>query len=244
VRYLLFAGSILLLFGCQQSSTRAPAQTSVSLSTTLKEEGDALAARGEYESAAAKYQLAIAEEPGSLSLHFSLVATWSHLVRRSVTIEQFRWVVNNGQPKSLEVQTARHWLASAGEILESRASGLPPNVNGSPTQTSDLSSPTGKVAGRLEWQGVDPAQRRVIVHLTLAGEDISNSTVKIVRPFRLGQRYTFLHVPAGNYRLAALDAESRTQLWDQKVKVEGDTVLDLNNSNSLIPPEALPGPRE
>lgn len=243
MRPLLLVGAIFLLFGCQQSPALAPAQGSLeSLTARLKEEGDALTAQGQYRNAVAKYQLALGQEPGDVSLRFALGVALSHSERRQETVEQFRWVVNHGRPGSQEVEAARQWLASAGEIIDPRISRTSFNQEHAGTSTLEASGSTSKVGGRLEWNGVDAKEQRIVVLVSLAGEDSSNRKVKLTRSSRLGQRYGLGNVPAGNYRLTVQARGSEIHLWNQRLTVEAgkDVVLDLNNSNSLVRPEALP----
>ena len=144
-RHLLVCAVVALLLGCQQSApvepVGAPPASPVS---QLKDQGDALAVRGDYAGAAAKYQAAVDRAPTDVSLRFALGTALSHLNRRRDTIEQFHFVVGHGQQGSPEVQTARHWLARAGDPAET-VTFSSPSANEEPAaagsaSTSDTSS--------------------------------------------------------------------------------------------------------
>lgn len=118
-RHLLVCVAVALLLGCQQSAPVGPTDAPpASPAAQLKDQGEALAARGDYAGAAAKYQAAVDREPTDVSLRFALGTVLSHLNRPKDTAEQFRFVVDHGQPDSREVQTARHWLVRAGELAD------------------------------------------------------------------------------------------------------------------------------
>lgn len=240
---------VLLLLGCQHppaaDTVKPPAK---SAAIALAEEGDALMTRGDFEAAAARYRMAADMEPAETRLRFALGTALSHLNRRAETVQQFRWVVRHGQPDSPEVQMARGWLRKVGELVEAAA---PESSQGAESKSPDHhpvwkspeSAPARRmVRGRIEWNGIDPRERLIPVHVFLAGEESENREIKLARRFRLGERYEFANVPPGTYRLIAKAGE--TQLWDQKVAVDAsqDTVLDLTHRNSPVSPDDFPGP--
>ena len=233
-RLLLVA--IALLLGCQQSPAPVPQRGPVgSLTLQLKQEGDSLAARGEYEAAAVKYQAAVNQEPGDVSLRFALGVALSHLGRRQETIEQFRWVVARGDPNSPEFQAAVKWLLSAGEMAE-RVASSPARSAGAPSRSA------GKVKGRTGWEAVDPKEaeaRTVLVYLL--GDEASNRGTEFHTYSKLGQPFEIDKVAPGTYRLIA--QVSGEPVWEQTVTIGPgqEVVLDLTSSNSLIPSGALPG---
>ena len=105
MRRLAIIALVALFLGCQQSPAPGPAPVG-SLTFRLKAEGDALAARGDYEGAALKYQQAANQEPEDVSIRFALGSALSHLNRREQTVEQFRFVVARGKPDSPEIGRA------------------------------------------------------------------------------------------------------------------------------------------
>ena len=238
VRRLLLTAAVAFLLGCQQSPTPGPAQAPVgSLTLQFKGEGDALAARGDYAAAAVKYQAAVNQEPGNVSLWFALGTAFSHLGRRQETIEAFGRVSQLGQPDSQEVQVARRWLVSAGVLSESAS--VAPQTSASGASTP-YSGPTGAVKGNTEWKGVTP-ENLIAVKLILAGDEPATQKRSFASQIRLGQPYAFENVPPGGYRLTAYAGQ--TQLWEERVTVQADqqTVLDLSPTKSQVSPDQFPG---
>ncbi len=200
-----------------------------SLTVRLKAEGDGLAARGDYEDAALKYQQAANQEPDDVSLRFALGSALSHLGRREETVQQFRFVVARGKPDSAEVQAARRWLIAAGESAEavtfapSGETAAAPS--GSPQRPPAFDLPPGKVRGKIEARG---GQGRD-VHISLIGDEQWNTNLAFPLTGRLGQPFEFDKVPPGNYRVTVEDRETGDHLWDEPVTVTAgkETVLDL-----------------
>lgn len=222
VRRLAAIVTVALLLGCQQP---APGPAPVgSLSVRLKGEGDALAARGDYEAAAVKYQAAANQEPEDVGIRFALGSALSHLGRREETVEQFRFVVARGKPDSTEVQTARRWLIAAGELGE--AASFAPEGQATPSEsaapsTSQAAVPGGRVKGRT---GARAGTREVNVVLKDPGRVLT-----FERTVKLGEAFDFDNVPPGSYQLIVEDLENNSQLWDVQVTVTAgrETVLDL-----------------
>ncbi len=225
-RRLLVGVALAFLLGCQQSPPAGPVSAPPESPTSqVKDEGDALAARGDYAAAAVKYGAAVNREPDEGSLHFALGVALSHLNRREETIEQFRWVVTRGQPNSAEVQAARRWLTQAGEL-----GGIVPFDTASTPEPPQVTSPlTGKLKGKTEPSG---AGRQINLSL-LKADDPKTEPVSFSKRLELGEAYEFDQVPPGKYRLTVEDLETRSTLWDLEVNVtaEKETVLDLTNTN-------------
>ena len=115
---LVLAALALSVFvtGCQRAPATGPAPASVPagpLTGRLKAEGDALMAQQNYEQAAVKYQTALNEAPNDIPIRYALAIALSYLPRRQETIEQFRIILDRGEPNSFEVKAARDWLANA-----------------------------------------------------------------------------------------------------------------------------------
>ncbi len=197
------------------------------MTVQLKQEGDALAARGDYEAAALKYQAAVNQEPEDISLRFALGTALSHLGRREETVQQFRFVVARGRPDSPEVQAARRWLIAAGELGET-VSFAPPK---SPVAPS-AATPTAPVSPPAAAQGVkvtvktEPRSGAGEVKITLEGPNSEQVWLKTVR---LGEPVEFSNVSPGSYRLIVQDRESGNEIRNQEVTVAPgkDVVLDL-----------------
>ena len=234
MRWLVALAAFLALAGCQRSPVKAPTATTAASAPSvaeLRSEAAALAARGDFEGAAAKYKLALERDPDDVGLHYVYAVTLSHLERRAETIEHFGIVVARGRPDSEEVTIARTWLAQNGgerppttTATAARAAG-PTGADGTPT--------VGKVKGKIEWSGVDPAARRLTVRVELGREGEPRGPRTRLRHFVFGGPYEFASVTPGRYRLTAM--VEGVPLWDQVVAAEAgkDTVVDLTMANSI-----------
>jgi hypothetical protein len=194
---------------------RVPAESS------LVQQANQLAARGEYEAAAQKYREAVERDPDDVSLRFALGTALSHAGRQEETREQFRWVVTRGNPSSLAVQAARRWLVSAGVLAEPGTFALSESLEQRPETT-------GKVKGMMEANDWDVEGRPRGVRIVLRGADEWNKGVVLETRVTLGEPYEFDRVPPGNYLLTAWVSETR-RIWERKVTVEPgqETVLAL-----------------
>ncbi|HBH04265.1 MAG TPA: hypothetical protein DDZ42_20525 [Candidatus Rokubacteria bacterium] len=232
------AFALVLAGGCQQPQPPAPAAgapTKGPLTAQLKAEGDALMARGDYERAVVKYLAAVNQEPKDVSLRFALGVALSNLDRREETIEQFRFVAINGAPGSNEVKLAREWLAKAGALDGAVPEG---RQEAKPDTATASGPPKGRLAGRLQWGGIEPRDHLVRITVAIAGEDDANRDVRMQGSnFKLGWGYDFKNLPPGAYRITAENAGTR--MWELKVSVAPgkETVLDLTEANSLVTPK-------
>ena len=240
---LLVAVAVILLAGCQQSPSPEPAKAPLgSLTAQLKAEGDQLAARGEYEAAVVKYQVAVRQEPGEAPLWFALGTALSHLGQREGTIEAFRRVVELGRPGSQEVEMARRWLVSAGVLTGSVsfASSTASDAGSDSSASTAPLGPKGTLRGKTEWKGVTP-ENLIMVKLIISGDEPATRGRSFSRSIKLGEAYAFENVPSGAYRLEA--GAGRTRLWDEKVYIETDkqTVLNLSPATSSVSSDEFPG---
>jgi tetratricopeptide (TPR) repeat protein len=242
---LLFGLAALgLIVGCQQAPAppRSAEPPKVPPTAVVRGAADQLMERGEYAKAADKYQEAVALAPDDMSLRYLLGTAYSHLGKRREAAEQFQWVVNRGDATQEYYRAARKWLASAGLLQNGRtaSSGIDASLEG------QAQEPTmGKIAGPLEWPGVNSRERLINVRVTLTGEDDGTKSVSLSRPFRLGERYEFRDLAPGKYRLVAKseDGAPAMELWDQHVIVEAGQVtqMPLSASNSKVGPDKFPG---
>jgi hypothetical protein len=229
--------------GCQQSPTGSrkttPTVTVGSRTAQLVTEGDALAAREEWAGAAVKYQAALNDAPNDVGIRFALASALTHLDRRDEAIEHFKTVVIRGKPGSVEVRMAREWLAGAAALDGSLPATAPvetPAPTAAPQLAPTLSASTGRVHGKLEFQNINPRDRRTQVRITLSGEDIANRDVKKSRgDFKIGRGYEFNQLPPGTYSLLA--EAGGTRMWEQRVTIEANkaTVADLTDANGVAP---------
>ena len=240
---LIGLAALGLIVGCEQApAPRRSAAPVVSPAAVARGEADQLMERGEYEKAAGRYQEAVALAPDDMSLRYALGTAYSRLGRRAEAAEQFQWVVKQGDPTEDYHRAARQWLVSAGLLPGGAAS----TGTDAAVERQAQESTKGKVAGPLEWPGVNPRDRLIKVRVTLTGEDDATRSLNLSRPFRLGERYEFSNLAPGKYRLVAKAEEGAPsmELWDQPVTVEAGQVtqLPLSASNSKVSPDKFPGP--
>ena len=240
---LIGVAALGLIVGCEQApAPRRSVAPVVTTAAVARGEADQLMERGEYEKAAGRYQEAVALAPDDMSLRYALGTAYSRLGRRAEAAEQFQWVVKRGDPTEDYHRAARQWLVSAG-LLPGAA---PSTGTDAAVERQAQESTKGKVAGPLEWPGVNPRDRLIKVRVTLTGEEDATRSVNLSRPFRLGERYEFSNLAPGKYRLVAKAEEGAPsmELWDQPVTVEAGQVtqMPLSASNSKVSPDKFPGP--
>jgi hypothetical protein len=230
----------LTVAGCQRAPALAPA-ASVEIvgsdTVRLKAEGDELMKQQQYEQAIVKYQAALAQAPTDVPIRFALAVALSHTSHRDETIEHFRFVAQRGAPGSVEVRTAREWLASAGELGDSERVA----TAASPTTPAEPDSKKGRILGKIAWKDIEPRTKMVRVNVSLIGDEVSNREVRLGRPdFKIGKGYEFVNVPPGTYRLVA--EAGGTSMWDLKVEVPAEkaTTLDLTESNASVAKDFTP----
>lgn len=240
VRALLVVAVLgLTVAGCQRAPALAPA-ASVEIvgsdTVRLKAEGDELMKQQQYEQAIVKYQAALAQAPTDVPIRFALAVALSHTSHRDETIEHFRFVAQRGAPGSVEVRSAREWLASAGELGDSQ-----PVAAAAPAPAAEPDPKKGRILGKIAWKDIEPRTKMVRVNLSLIGDEVSNRDVRLGRPdFKIGKGYEFVNVPPGAYRLVA--EAGGTSMWDLKVEVPAEkaTTLDLTESNASVAKDFTP----
>ncbi len=228
---LVLVTLLALLLGCQQSPAPGPEKGPLGPPTfQLREEADALVARGEYAAAVAKYQAAVNQDPEDVSLRFALGTALSHLGRRRETVEQFSFVVSRGNPNSLEFQAAQHWLISAGELAEmaSVAPAASPEQEAAPaaaTPQAPVSPPANPQPGKVRVR-TEPRPGTRELQILLRDVQRPAGFEGTVKP---GEAFEFANVPPGKYRLTAQDGDTGAEISNQEVTVVAgkDVVLDL-----------------
>jgi len=239
VRLRLLAAA-LLLTACQQSpALPAPAATGVSPAEQLRAEGDVFMAGGNYAGALEKFRQAIDLEPTSVPLRFVLGTAYSFLDRRPEAIAQFRWVMANAPAGSTELEESRRWLARVGALVEVAEAGRSDVAAEAATKKADPAS-QGSVSGQTQWSGVNPAEQRVPIKVSLIGGDEATRQVGLRRDISLGERFEFKDVPEGQYRLVGV-FDDRI-IWDQRITVKGgkQTDIALNQGVSSVPADTIP----
>jgi hypothetical protein len=176
---------------------------------------------------------AIATQPASLRLHYSLAVTDTHLQLQDEAIREFRWVLAN-HPGTPEAEAARNWLRAAGA--------LPSGGDATASSSTDPANPTAKdpdlgdssVRGQVTWNEGAPPVNLTRLQLFLKG--LNNTPTKdvhlVLRTDEEG-RFEFKHVPAGTYKLTNRIAGE--PLWRVRVDVPAGqpTSVDLTPQNSL-----------
>jgi len=247
MRRVLVLGLIVIAGGCQQAPP-SPSGTTQAIvvvgarTAQLMVEGDALAAQEDWAGAALKYQTALNDAPSDTAIRFALASALTHLDRRDEAIEHFNTVVRRGKPGAPEVRMARDWLLAASLPVDGGASA---SSTASPSSSGEMaptmSTSTGRVSGKLAYQGIDPRDRRILISVTLTGDEVANREFKRRRPdFKLGRGYEFNNVPPGAYSLYA--EAGGVRMWEQRVTIEPNkaTVMDLTDDNSVAPANFTP----
>lgn len=239
-RALLALFAAALASGCSGPPPPPAPTPAAGVARAPREEGDALASRGDHAAAVTKYREALRATPDDLTLRFALGSALSQVDRRDETIEQFRWVVEHGGPGQAEVAMAREWLAaeraSGSDAPPSRRGETAPGV---PATQSQPASPAGvgSIKGKTAWPGVNPDSQIVSLEIRLNGDDAATKDKSLRLHIRLGRPYAMSGLAAGAYRLMGRSAG--VKVWETRVVVGAgkDTVLDLTDSNALVTPK-------
>jgi hypothetical protein len=239
----------LVLVGCRETPPDPP-RVAAAPTQDPRAEGEAAARRGDWQMAVTHYAAAVAKQPDDVLLRFAYGSALSQLDRRDETIEQFRWVVEHGEPARPEVAAARQWLqqaralptaARARDDAATSTDGAAAPTPSPPPAPGAPAGPTGQITGKTGWPGVDQEQR-VSVRLRLHGESPATAVARQRFSVRLGVPFTISHLPPGPYRLVG-EAKGMT-LWDVPVTVEAGqaTTVDLSPLNSAVPAGRFPPP--
>ncbi|MBM4439942.1 MAG: hypothetical protein FJ027_05955 [Candidatus Rokubacteria bacterium] len=221
----LLAGA--LLFAVAACDSRAP-QTSAPApapASDPREDAVALAAKGEHAAAVVKYREALQREPDDVGLHFGLASSLSQLDRREETIAEFQWVVANGPPGSLEVATARQWLAGA--------------TGSEPTRLDPAAVPTGTLSGKITWPGL-PSEKEFGIRVMVHNGEGPNAIRKFART-KMNDSYAIADLPEGSYTVVGLAGPTR--VWSDipiTITPGRPTVLDLTPANAVVSPNDFP----
>jgi hypothetical protein len=223
-------GAEVLVAGCDSRPPQVPrtAAPPVALGDP-REEAARLAARGDFAAAERRYRQALTSEPDDVELHFGLGSVLSQLDRREAAAEEFRWVVAHGRPGRPEVDSARRWLAEAGDP----AARATVSAAVAPEPTS-----LGGVSGKLTWPNLPTNKEfgiRVVVERD--GEGAFHKSAKT----KLNGTFSILGLPEGSYKLTGLAGPVR--VWsDLPVTVTPgrETTVDLSPSNAILSATEFP----
>ena len=230
----------LVMGGCGDAPPSAPAAV-VATENDPRAEGDAAVQRGDWETAVARYAIAIERQPDDVVLRFAYGSALSQADRGGDAMEQFVWVVRHGEPGRPEVATARQWLEQAGALA--KAEEPPPDAPAPAAEPTPRPAEVamGLLEGKTTWPGVGPDERtRISVHLRLNGDGEATATIRQRLNVEIGTGFTWQRVPAGSYRL--LGESKGVTVWDVPVVIERDKTInvDLSPANASVPPGAFP----
>jgi hypothetical protein len=214
-----------LVAGCD-SKTPKVAAPEAAPAGNLREDAALLASRGDFTAAERKYREALTTEPDDVDLHFGLGSVLSQLDRREDAAVEFAWVVKHGRPGSAEHDSARRWLAEAGD------SPTAANTAADPPDASTL----GTVAGKLTWPGI-PASMDYTIRVVI---DREGGPRKFVRA-KINTTYSLAELPEGTYKVTGLAGPTR--MWSDipvTVTAGRQTVLDLTPANAVVSPDEFP----
>lgn len=200
--------------------------------------------RSDWKAAAPLFREALAAAPNDLSLHYELAVVATYLEDRDEATREFRWVLANASPDSMEYRAAQSWLADAGSPAAT-----------SPTPAATAAAATGTqpvlhveragdagLYGRVTWSsepGGPHSTRRMQVHLTGLPNSPTTDQRYTVRTDEEG-RYEFKRIVGGAYKLSNRVAGKPT--WRLRVDLEAgrDTALDLDPGNSITVRDDFP----
>jgi tetratricopeptide (TPR) repeat protein len=192
---------------------------------------------GRYADAVELYRRAVAESPSRVALHYGLGVASSYLDRRDDAIREFRWVVQYGPERSVEVDGARQWLIRAGV--------LPPG----PSVRSTASRPDAeRQAGNASLEGHavyaeagGTPQSMARLQLFLVGQPDSPTKEERynLRTDENGN-FKFPDVVPGPYKLT--NRVAGQPIWRLRVELKPSEtkVLELTQGNSLAAQDDFP----
>lgn len=237
----LLLGLALLLSACQQApAPQSSSPSPVPLAGRLRGEGEALMATGDHAQALEKYRQALDLEPASVPLRFALGTAYSFLDKRPEAVAQFRWLLTNAPPDSVERQEAERWLVRVGALM--------PPASGpgrSDLEAAAQREPAGKgsITGKTEWSGLDPAREPVRINIALTGDEDATKLVARKTSITLGAPYEFKDVPEGRYRVLGILRED-TIIWDQKVTVQAGKGIEVALTQAVSQSPSFVFPQE
>lgn len=183
--------------------------------------------RGQYDKAAALYRQALQTWPESLALHYGLAVAASYLNLKAEAIREFKWVLEHGQPGTIEVDAARRWLISAGA--------LPRPSQAVAAMQEDRKPGMASLEGRAMFAEAGKEPKPVSrLQLFLVGQP--NSPTKEERyNLRTDEdgRFKFRSVVPGPYKLT--NRVAGQPIWRLRVELRPsqEMILDLNPANSV-----------
>ena len=169
---------------------------------------------------------AVVHQPTSVTLHYYLAITATHLQLRDEAVREFQWVLANAPAGSAEALAAKEWLIAAG-VIGAAVAAVPEPA------TEAATGPVGGVHGQVAWnEAEDPIS---VVRLQLFLKGLPGTPTKeqfYVRRTDNDGRFDFKNVVPGSYKLTNRIAGKPH--WNLRVSVQpGEPMsLDLNPQNS------------
>lgn len=212
--------------------------------STSSDTPGALAARalaaGRYADAALLYREALGESSGKMELHYGLAVASSYLDRRDDAIREFRWVLQYGPARAVEVDASRQWLVRAGA--------LPPAAYAAANPTGpekERAAGNASLEGRAVFaEGGQSPQPMSRLQLFLVGQPNSPTQRERYNLRTDGHgNFKFPDVVPGPYKLTNRVAGQPTWRMRVELKASEVKVLELTPANSVASVDDFPEPQ-
>ena len=196
----------------------------------LKARGDELRDRGRADEALEAYQDALRQDPTDLGIRYGVAQLLAQLNRRAEAVTAYTWVFQNSLPGSDIARRAEQWLRESGAYTV---------VNETPSSGDASASAQGRLSGHLTWTTLDPNRPVPATSLILEGNDAATKGQVYSTRSVMNSDYEFTSVRPGGYRLIV--KSQMVKIWETEVNVTpgGITVMDLEQSQSVAPPDVL-----
>jgi hypothetical protein len=227
---------VVLLAGCQGSSTPPRQAASSPAATDVGDQAAEALTAGDHARAAELYRKAVQQAPERVVFHYGLGVATAYLDQRPEAVRELQWVLAHGNPGSAEVREAYRWLRSVGALPASDGVA----TESEPETPKDRKPTTATVHGRVTF-GESPGDTRPMERMVLFFFDHPNRVVYYrIRTDEQG-RFRFAKVPPGVYTLT--DRVAGTPRWRLRVEVKAgqDLALDLTPSNTTKVRDDFPG---
>lgn len=183
--------------------------------------------RSDWVLAARLLREAVIHQPTSVTLHYYLAITATHLQLRDEAVREFQWVLANAPAGSAEALAAKEWLVAAGVI----GTGVAAAPSQPPAEAA--TGLVGGVYGQVAWnEAEDPIS---VTRLQIFLKGLPGTPTKeefYVQRTDNDGRFNFKKVVPGSYKLTNRIAGKPH--WNLRVSVQpGEPMsLDLNPQNS------------
>lgn len=211
-----------LLLGCGSPAPEPPA-------VDVRAEAIKAFERSDWVLAARLLREAIVHQPASVTLHYYLAISATHLQLRDEAVREFQWVLTNAPAGSAESVAAKEWLTAAG-VLSGPATAAAPAEPAADTSAG----PVGGVRGQVVWTDAeDPVSvSRLQIFLRGLPNTPTAEQYYVLRTQNDG-RFEFKNVMPGTYKLT--NRVAGKPHWRLRVDIAAGEpmTMDLNPQNSL-----------